>query len=178
MNPQNNKKKLLNESASFNMPEKKEREKSYFEEFITKLMGKVYLTKKTFFGLDEQKIAIIVTPTMKIAAIVSSPKKWAAKFPQNKKDILDSNTVLNFANEHGFDITFVAPTPKLKNKLFTMFGDVMAVENISESKTRNEYDMVLEELKKSSLPESVKQWAIDNPEKFIQNIEEVKKLLK
>lgn len=178
MKPQNNKKKLINESASFNVPEKKEREKSYFEDFISKLLGKVFLTKKTFFGLDEQKIAIIVTPTMKIAAVVSSPKKWASRFPQKRQDILDTNTVLNFANEHGFDITFVAPTPQLRSKLYSMFGDVMAKENVSESKKDNEYKIILEELKKSSLPESIKQWAVDNPEKFIKNIEEVKKLLK
>jgi len=54
----------------------------------------------------------------------------------------------------------------------------MQEENISESTERNDYKLVLEELKKSSLPESIKKWAIDNPEKFIQNIEEVKKLLK
>ena len=169
---------ILNESASFNVPEKKEREKSYFEEFITKLLGKVYLTKKSFFGLDEQKIAIIVTPTMKIAAVVSSPKKWASRFPQSRQETLNSSTVIDFANEHGFDITFVAPTPQLKGRLYGMFGDVMAEENISESKSRNEYEIVLEEVKKSSLPESVKNWVIDNPEKFIKNIEEIKKLLK
>jgi hypothetical protein len=178
MGSQNNKKKLLNESASFNMPEKKEREKSYFEDFITKLLGKVFLTKKSFFGLDEQKIAIIVTPTMKIAAVVSSPKKWASRFPQQRQDILDSDTVVNFANEYGFDITFVAPTPQLRSRLYSMFGDVMVGENISESKKRDEYEVILEELNKSSLPESIKKWAKDNPEKFIQNIEEVKKLLK
>ena len=177
MKPQKNK-KILNESASFNMPEKKEREKSYFEEFITKLLGKVFLTKKTFFGMDEQKIAIIVTPTMKIAAVVSSPKKWVSKFPQKRQDILNTDTVIDFANEHGFDITFVAPTPQLRSKLYSMFGDVMKEENISESKKRDDYKVVLEELNKSSLPESIKQWAKDNPEKFIQNIEEVKKLLK
>ena len=177
MKPQKNKKGLF-ESASFNVPEKKEREKSYFEEFITKLLGKVYLTKKTFFGMDEQKIAIIVTPTMKIAAVVSSPKKWVVKFPQKRQDILSRDMIIDFANEYGFDITFVAPTPQLRTKLFTMFGDVMQEENISESTERNDYKLVLEELKKSSLPESIKQWAIDNPEKFIQNIEEVKKLLK
>jgi hypothetical protein len=120
MKPQKNK-KILNESASFNMPEKKEREKSYFEEFITKLLGKVFLTKKTFFGMDEQKIAIIVTPTMKIAAVVSSPKKWVSKFPQKRQDILNTDTVIDFANEYGFDITFVAPTPQLRSKLYSMF---------------------------------------------------------
>lgn len=177
MKPQKNK-KILNESASFNMPEKKEREKSYFEEFITKLLGKVFLTKKTFFGMDKQKIAIIVTPTMKIAAVVSSPKKWVSKFPQKRQDILNTDTVIDFANEYGFDITFVAPTPQLRSKLYSMFGDVMREENISESTNTNDYKVVLDELNKSSLPESIKNWAKDNPEKFIQNIEEVKKLLK
>lgn len=171
-------KNILNESASFNMPEKKEREKSYFEEFITKLLGKVYLTKKTFFGLDEQKIAIIVTPSMKIASVVSSPKKWASRFPQQKKDILSSDIVLDFANEHGFDITFVAPTPQLRSKLYTMFGDVMSEENINESKSKSDYKTIFEELQKSSLPEHIKQWAKDNPEKFLKNIESVKNLLK
>lgn len=178
MGIQNNKKKLQSESASFSAPKSKKREKSYFEEFITKLLGKVFLTKKTFFGLEQQKIAIIVTPTMKIASVVSSPKKWASKFPQQRQDTLDTNTVINFANEHGFDITFVAPTPQLRSKLYSMFGDVMMEENISESTTNNEYQVVLEELKNSSLPDSVKQWAIDNPEKFIKNLESVKNLLR
>ena len=101
-----------------------------------------------------------------------------SKFPQKRQDILNTDTVIDFANEHGFDITFVAPTPQLRSKLYSMFGDVMKEENISESKKRDDYKVVLEELNKSSLPESIKQWAKDNPEKFIQNIEEVKKLLK
>jgi hypothetical protein len=54
----------------------------------------------------------------------------------------------------------------------------MREENISESTNTNDYKVVLDELNKSSLPESIKNWAKDNPEKFIQNIEEVKKLLK
>jgi len=45
-----NHKNLHNESASFNMPEKKEREKGKYEEFILKLMGRIFLTKKVFFG--------------------------------------------------------------------------------------------------------------------------------
>ena len=43
-----NKKNIINESASFNMPKKEERQKSSYEEFITKLLGKVILTKETF----------------------------------------------------------------------------------------------------------------------------------
>jgi len=38
-------KHINNESASFNLPDKKEREKSNFEEFITKLLGKVIFRK-------------------------------------------------------------------------------------------------------------------------------------
>lgn len=171
-------KNTLHESASFNVPNKKEREKSYFEEFITKLLGRVFLTKKTFFGLDEEKIAIIVTPSMKIASVVSSPKKWVSRFPQKRQDILNSNTVLDFANENGFDITFIAPTPQLSAKLYTMFGDIMDEKNINESNTKYNYSTLFEELQKSSLPESIKQWAKDNPEKFIKNIESVKNLLK
>jgi len=53
------------------MPEKKGRKKGKYEEFILKLMGRIFLTKKVFFGFDEQKIVIIVTPTLKIATIVA-----------------------------------------------------------------------------------------------------------
>jgi hypothetical protein len=38
--------------------------------------------------------------------------------------------------------------------------------------------MVMEELEKSHLPESVKTWAKENPEKFIQNIETIQEMLK
>jgi len=66
-------KHINNESASFNLPDKKEREKSNFEEFITKLLGKVIFRKESFFGLDVQKMVIIVTPSYKIASVISSP---------------------------------------------------------------------------------------------------------
>ena len=59
-----------------------------------------------------------------------------------------------------------------------MFGDIMDEKNINESNTKYNYSTLFEELQKSSLPESIKQWAKDNPEKFIKNIESVKNLLK
>ena len=177
---QKNQKNTLHESASFNVAEQEKKgKKSYFEEFITKLLGRVFLTKKNFFWIGRgKKIAIIVTPSMKIASVVSSPKKWVSRFPQKRQDILNSNTVLDFANENGFDITFIAPTPQLSAKLYTMFGDIMDEKNINESNTKYNYSTLFEELQKSSLPESIKQWAKDNPEKFIKNIESVKNLLK
>jgi hypothetical protein len=36
----------------------------------------------------------------------------------------------------------------------------------------------MEELKKSKLPESIKEWAKENPEKFIKNIRHVQNILK
>jgi len=38
--------------------------------------------------------------------------------------------------------------------------------------------IVMEELNKSKLPDSIKEWAKDNPEKFIKNIRHVQNLLK
>lgn len=159
------KKNINTESASFNPPKKEERQKSNFEEFITKLMGKVILTKKGFFGLDVQKIVIIVTPSFKIAAVVSSPKKWVEQLPQKKTDELDPSTIINWAEENGFEITFSAVTPKLKSKLYDSFGDVIVSDNITES--------VID----LGLPDFVEQWAIENPDKFKSNINEIKKLL-
>ena len=169
-------KHIKNESASFNVPEKKERQKSNYEEFITKLLGKVILTKETFFGLDVQKIVIIVTPSFKIAAVVSNSKKLLGKFPQKKQDILNPEEVISWANENGFDITFVAPTPQLKSRLHTSFGDVMVSDVVSENKVRKM--TVKEEIESSGLPDFVKEWAKDNPERFFENINRIKRLLK
>ena len=171
-----NKKHMLNESASFNMPEKEERQKSNYEEFITKLLGKVILTKERIFGLDVQKLVIIVTPSFKIAAVVSSPKKLSEKFPQKRQEILNPETVISWANENGFDITFVAPTPKLKLRLHSSFGDVMVPDVVSENKVRK--INVKEEIENSGLPDFVKDWAKDNPERFVENIKRIKRLLK
>jgi hypothetical protein len=56
------------------------------------------------------------------------------------------------------------------------FGDVMVEEALSKEKEL--HILVLEELEKSNLPETIKKWAEENPEKFIQNIKDVQRLLK
>jgi hypothetical protein len=169
-----NKKYPLKESASFQPVEKKEREKSDFEDFITKLLGKIFLTKTSFFGLDTQKIVIIVTPSYKIASVVAAPKKWIDKLPQKRQETLNPELIINWAQENGFEISFNAETPKLKSKLLSSFGDVMVDHTISESV--NSINLT-EEINNSGLPEFVKQWALDNPEKFKSNINEIKRLL-
>ena len=52
----------------------------------------------------------------------------------------------------------------------------MVVDQISESKTHISGNLI-NEIEKSKLPESIKKWAIDNPEKFTENIERIKNLL-
>ena len=50
-----------------------------------------------------------------------------------------------------------------------------------ESKGKKERELnviIMEELKKSKLPDSIKEWAKDNPEKFIKNIRHVQNILK
>ena len=64
---------------------------------------------------------------------------------------------------------------QLKRKLYGAFGDVM-VESESQEKSMKIVMMV--EVEKSQLPESVKKWAKDNPEKFIQNIETIQEMLR
>jgi len=159
-----------------NMPNKGGRNPNDFENFITKLLGKIFLTKKVFFGFDEQKIAIIVTPTLKIAYITSSPSKLLNTFPLDKGDTLIKDIVVDWSEENDFDITFAATTPQLKLKLYQFFGDVLVENQINESE-KDKHDELILFLNNSQIPESIKEWAKDNPEKFIKNIEEIKKLL-
>lgn len=168
---------ITNESSYLNMPSKKQ-EKSYFENFINKFLGQVILTKKVFFGFDEQKIVIFITPTLKIASVVASPSKLIEKFPLKKNESMIPETVIEWSEKNGFEISFIAPTPQFKLMLINMFGDVMIDNIVAESAEKEKHLSVLEEVKKSSLPESIKKWVIDNPEKFIRNIEEIKKLLR
>jgi len=78
-------------------------------DMINRLLGRIFLKKPVFFGMDEHKITLLVSPSMKIYGIYTSPDRL---------------------------------------------------------------------LKKSKLPESIKEWAKENPEKFIRNIRHVQNILK
>jgi len=165
----------INESASFKTPNKKEREKGVHEDFILKLMGRIFLTKKVFFGLETQKIVFIVTPTLRIVYLNFSPKKIGSNIPFKVNDILDLNLLSEWSKNNGYEVTFSAPLPKLKSKLYDVFGDVLI--NESSNKT-TEINTIKEEIHKSSIPISIKEWAINNVEEFQKNLEFVKNLLK
>jgi len=166
----------LSESASFQPKQHVEREKSNFEDFINKLLGKIVLTKKVFFGFDENKIVVIITPSLKIAAVVASPKKLVNEVPVKKGERLDASLLRSWANNNQYDLSFIAPTPKLKTQLYDLFGDSMVSDQILESKISTPNNLI-NEVNKSKLPESIKKWVVDNPEKFTENIERIKKLL-
>lgn len=149
---------------------------SDIKKLIADLLGKIFLTKKTMFGLDEQQIILIVSPSLKIFDITSRPQKLLSKFPFEKNRILVTDELIKWAKENGYNISFTSTVPSLNRRMMREFGDVMVEEVLSKEKEL--HILVLEELEKSDLPETIKKWAKENPEKFVQNIRDVEKLLK
>jgi len=145
-------------------------------ELIKNLLGRIKLTKPTMFGLDSNDIVLIVSPSLKIFEVVSRPKKLVDTFPFQKDRELDTVALAQWAEENGYTITFQSRVPSLTRKLYQNFGDVM-VESVSR-KPKEVKLVVLEELEKSGLPDSIKEWAKNNPEKFIENIQTIQEMLK
>jgi hypothetical protein len=148
---------------------------SDIKKIISGLLGKIFLTKKVFFGIDEQKIIIVLSPSLKIFDIVAKPKRLLSKFPFEKNRILPVEQLKIWALENGYDISFSSTVPSFNRRMLLDFGDVVVEGALSKEKSL--HMVVLEEIEKSHLPESVKEWAIANPEKFIENLERVKKTL-
>jgi hypothetical protein len=144
-------------------------------DLLVKLLGRIKLSKPRFFGMDSDNIIVVVSPSLKIFGIKTSPERLSKSFPFRKGSLLDTKLLASWAKENGYNITFESQVPSLKRKLYQSFGDVM-VEG--ESREKSMTIMVMEELEKSHLPESVKTWAKENPEKFIQNIETIQEMLK
>ena len=143
---------------------------------LNELLGKIFLKKPTFFGLDEQKIVIIVSPSLKIFGIYSKPERLTNKFPFEIKRFLNVDELVSWAKENDFEITYSAQSPRMKRVLMRLFGTDVMVE--SKKKEKRMDVIVLEELEKSKLPESIKEWARNNPQKFIENLQHVQNLLK
>jgi len=149
---------------------------SDIRKLIADLLGKIFLTKKTMFGLDEQQIVLIISPSLKIFDITSRPQKLVSKFPFQKNRILVTDELKKWAMDNGYNISFTSTVPSLNRRMMREFGDVMVEEVLSKEKKL--HILVLEELEKSDLPETIKKWAKENPEKFVQNVRDVEKLLK
>ena len=143
---------------------------------ISNLLGRVFLTKPIIFGLHEHKITLVVSPSMKVFEIASEPKRLLKEFPFDTNQYLNENKLISWANENGYDITFSAKSPELARKLMISFGDVLVESNKKGEKELNV--IVLEELEKSDLPQTMKTWAKENPEKFMKNIKYIQELLK
>lgn len=145
------------------------------KDIIKDILGKLNLKKTTFFGLEEQCITIFLSPTLKIYHLHSTPKRLLNNFPFEQKKIINLEELKTWSIDNKFVVTFSSPISDLNRKLLTVFGDGL-VESISEKK--NNVKLILLELNESNLPKSIKQWAAQNPEKFIKNIEHIKNLLK
>jgi len=146
------------------------------KDILNKLLGKIFLKKPSFFGLDEQKITILVSPSLKIFGIYSKPERLTNKFPFEIKRFLNVDELISWAKENDFKISYSAQSPRMKKVLIRLFGADVMVEAKKKEKQLNV--IVLEELEKSKLPESIKEWARNNPQKFIENLQHVQNLLK
>ena len=146
-------------------------------QILNKFLGKILLKRPTLLGLDEQTILLIIGPTMKIFVISAYPPRLKKKFPFNEKRILRLSELKQWAIDNGYKVEFKTQNPKIKKKITSVFGDSIVETNTNTTKPPLDV-LVLEELKKSELPESLKKWADKNPEKFIKNIKHVQNLLR
>jgi len=146
-------------------------------DILNKLLGRIFLKKPTFFGLDEQKITILVSPSLKVFGIYTKPERLSSKFPFEEQRFINTKDLKDWAKDNDFDITYSASSPRIKRVLMRELGDVM-VESDSRNKEKELSVIVMEELDKSHLPDSIKEWAKDNPQKFIENLQHVKNILK
>jgi hypothetical protein len=146
------------------------------KDILNELLGKIFLKKPIFFGIDEQKIVLVVSPTLKIFSIYSNSSRLIKKFPFEVKRFLNVEELKNWANENNFEISYSSQSPKMNKILSRLFGTDLMVE--SKKKEKRLDVVVLEELEKSDLPDSIKEWAKNNPKKFIENLKHVQNLLK
>jgi len=148
------------------------------QKIMKSLLGKIFLTKTSFFGLDKQRVVLFVSPSMKLYKIISSPQSLKNKVPFEENKIISTEQIKQWAENNNFQISFDATIPNLRNRLFTEFGDVI-VENDEEKRShKGGIDLIMTEVQNSNLPDSIKEWAKDNPEKFKQNIDRVQRLLR
>ena len=64
---------------------------SYMMNLINKLLGKIFLKKPVFFGLNDQKITLLVSPSMKIYGVYVSPERLRSRFPFQERKFLNPN---------------------------------------------------------------------------------------
>jgi len=146
-----------------------EKRLSDIKSLVYSLLGKVYLTKPTFFGLDSDQIILVISPSLKILHIGSTKSKNLKDFPLSVDSNLEGQVLIDWANEKGYVITFEAPTPKLNRQLFYIFSNV-----IKETKQKDFKDYIIE----SKLPNFIKDKALENEEWFKSSLTEIFKKIK
>ena len=107
---------------------------------IKNLLGKIFLTKSVMFGLNEYKITLVVSPSMKIFAIDSRPEKLKNNLPFEEMTFLNTGDLSQWAEENDYEITFSTNSKSLARKLFQSFGNVL-VESVSEKKEKEAHPL-------------------------------------
>ena len=100
---------------------------SDIRKLIADLLGKIFLTKKTMFGLDEQQIVLIISPSLKIFDITSRPQKLVSKFPFQKNRILVTDELKKWAMDNGYpDATVKDILPAVKKEIKDEFNEFVS----------------------------------------------------
>lgn len=147
-----------------------------FLDQVKHLIAKITLTKERFMGMRINKIEIYIAPSLKIIHIETKPEGLIDSIGLEKKSKLDLEKLKLWAQEHDYDVTFEAQYPRLKRHLFSIFGDVMKTDDtLSESLRKRTIQIIINE---EELPDSIREWAYNNPEKFLQNIQRIRDILK
>ena len=146
-----------------------------FLEQFKNLIAKITLRKERFMGLETNTIEIYITPSFKIIRIETKPERLRNSVGLEEKDRLDTHKLKLWADENGYEVTFIAHLPKLKRHLLQIFGDVLQNDDtLSESLSRKKIEIIIKE---EELPDSIKEWAKNNPEKFLQNLQRIRDIL-
>ncbi len=149
---------------------KDENKLSNIKSMVYSLLGKVYLTKPTFFGLDANQIILVVSPSLKVLHLGATKNRLLNDFPIKVDDILDGDKLIDWSNQNNYVISFDAPTPKLNRKLYYQFSNV--INENKNDKTFKDY------INESKLPIQIKNKALNDEDWFRSNINEIFNKLK
>jgi hypothetical protein len=144
---------------------------------LRELLSKITLERDILFGFVNQKITIFITPTIQIFRIVAEPKSLLKTFPFDEGQPLNLSKFVEYIESNKWEVSIHAKSPLLKRKLSDYFDDKIIIESSQKSQDIEVALKVIENVEHSHIPDSIKKWAKNNPEKFLEHLKEVEKIL-
>jgi len=144
---------------------------------LRELLSKITLDRSILFGLSSQEIVIYITPTLQIFKVVCDPKSLRKTFPFEEGKPLNLSLLKDYIDSNKWNISIHAKSPQLRRKMLDHFEDEVINESYQKTTDIEVTLRVIEQVEKSSIPESIKKWARNNPEKFLENLKDVEKII-